>query len=260
MHRCASTNPTLRVSRAALSGFTFGRAALFVCPEGGAGFVSRRGRGVNSGSGNQTRIWIRRTEGYDSRSVSLAQQLEQPADAVITTGGGHPLDMTFYQCIKGITAAEKIVRPGGRILMVGECSEGVGSPEFSKMMERYATDEDFLRETEHAPVTVDQWQLEKLALVTQRNQVLYAIPGVPADYRSKTWRRSYADPQEAVEALCAGLKPEARIAIVPEGPYVFGAGEPGVASGKFGCNARPRRFRRRWFNSQHPDSATITSI
>src|SRR5579864_6285354 len=61
---------------------------------------------------------------------SLAQQLEHPADAVITTGGGYPLDMTFYQCIKGITAAEKMVRPGGRILMVGECSEGVGSPEF----------------------------------------------------------------------------------------------------------------------------------
>jgi predicted pyridoxine 5'-phosphate oxidase superfamily flavin-nucleotide-binding protein len=89
------------------------------------------------------------------------------------------------------------------------------------MMKRYATDEDFLRETEHAPVIVDQWQLEKLALVTQRNEVLYAIPGVPADYRSKTWGRSYADPQEAVEALCAGLKPGARIAIVPEGPYVL---------------------------------------
>src|SRR5512143_3833000 len=58
---------------------------------------------------------------------SLTQHLDHPADAVITTGGGHPLDMTFYQCIKGITAAESMVRTGGRILMVGECSEGVGS-------------------------------------------------------------------------------------------------------------------------------------
>jgi lactate racemase len=162
--------------------------------------------------------------------ASLAQQLEQPADAVITTGGGYPLDMTFYQCIKGITAAEKMVRPGGRILMVGECSEGVGSPEFSEMMTRYATDEDFLRETEHAPVTVDQWQLEKLALVSRNIQVTYAIPGVPADYRSKTWGRSFADPQEAVEALCAGLKPGARIAIVPEGPYVLAQANAEVAT------------------------------
>ena len=79
----------------------------------------------------------------------------------------------------------------------------------------------FCGRSKHAPVTVDQWQLEKLALVSQNIEVTYAIPGVPADYRSKTWGRSYADPQEAVAALCAGLKPGARIAIVPEGPYVL---------------------------------------
>lgn len=156
--------------------------------------------------------WVRST---------LEQHLEQPADAVITTGGGYPLDMTFYQCIKGITAAESMVRPGGRILMVGECSEGVGSPEFSEMMLRYNSDSEFLRGIEKVPVTVDQWQLEKLALVTQKNDVLYAVPGVPQQYQSKVWGRAYAHPQEAVEALCEGLKPGARIAVVPEGPYVL---------------------------------------
>jgi nickel-dependent lactate racemase len=152
---------------------------------------------------------------------SLAQQLEHPADAVITTGGGYPLDLTFYQCIKGITAAEKMVRPGGRILMVGECAEGVGSAEFSEMMTRYGSDSEFLRGIEKAPVTVDQWQLEKLALVTQKNDVLYAVPGLPQEYQSKVWGRAYAHPQEAVQALCEGLSPGARIAVVPEGPYVL---------------------------------------
>jgi len=156
--------------------------------------------------------WVRST---------LEQHLEHPADAVITTGGGYPLDMTFYQCIKGITAAENMVRPGGRILMVGECSEGVGSPEFSEMMLRYGSDDEFLRGIEGVPVTVDQWQLEKLALVTQKNDVLYAVPGVPREYQSKVWGRAYAHPQQAVEALCEGLKPGARIAVVPEGPYVL---------------------------------------
>lgn len=152
---------------------------------------------------------------------SLTQHLDQPADAVITTGGGHPLDMTFYQCIKGITAAENMVRPGGRILMVGACSEGVGSAEFSEMMTRYPSDGAFLRGIEGVPVTIDQWQLEKLALVTQKNEVLYSVPGLPAQYQSKVWGRAYPEPQEAVDALCAGLSPGSRIAIVPEGPYVL---------------------------------------
>ena len=152
---------------------------------------------------------------------SLTQHLDQPADAVITTGGGFPLDMTFYQCIKGITAAENMVRRGGRILMVGACSEGVGSPEFSEMMTRYPSDGAFLRGIEGVPVTIDQWQLEKLALVTQKNEVLYSVPGLPQEYQAKVWGRSYKQPQEAVDALCAGLSPGSRIAIVPEGPYVL---------------------------------------
>jgi lactate racemase len=152
---------------------------------------------------------------------SLAQQLEHPADAVITTGGGYPLDLTFYQCIKGITAARNLVRTGGRILMVGACSEGAGSAEFSEMMTRYNSDGQFLRAIEGVPVTVDQWQLEKLALVTQKCEVLYALPGLPPQYQSKMWGRTYAHPQEAVDALCNGLSPGARIAVVPEGPYVL---------------------------------------
>ena len=38
-----------------------------------------------------------------------------PADAVITSAAGYPLDLTFYQTVKGLTAAQHIVKPGGRI-------------------------------------------------------------------------------------------------------------------------------------------------
>ena len=152
---------------------------------------------------------------------SLVQRLDRPADAVITTGGGYPLDLTFYQCVKGITAAAHMVRPGGRILMVGACQEGVGGQEFAELMARYPSDAEFLRGIEGVPVTVDQWQLEKLALVTQKMQVLYAAPGVPQEYQRRFWGRGFANPQDAVDALVAGLDPGARIAVVPDGPYVL---------------------------------------
>ena len=152
---------------------------------------------------------------------SLVQRLDRPADAVITTGGGYPLDLTFYQCVKGITAAAHMVRPGGRILMVGACQEGVGGQEFAELMARYPSDAEFLRGIEGVPVTVDQWQLEKLALVTQKMQVLYAAPGVPEEYQRRFWGRGFANPQDAVDALVAGLDPGARIAVVPDGPYVL---------------------------------------
>ena len=152
---------------------------------------------------------------------SLMQNLDQPMDAVITTGGGYPLDLTYYQCLKGITAAGNMIRPGGRILMAGACEEGVGSPEFQEMMLRYSTDRAFMRGIEGVPVTVDQWQLEKLALVSQETDVFYHAPGVPEAFRKVFWGRACATPQDAVHALLDGLPRSARVAVVPEGPYVL---------------------------------------
>jgi len=152
---------------------------------------------------------------------SLLQRLDQPVDAAITTGGGYPLDLTFYQTVKGITAASNYVRPGGRILVLAECQEGVGAEEFRNMVARYPTDREFMRAIEGVPVTVDQWQLEKLALVTQHTQVMYCVPGVPSDYRKRLWGPAFDNPADAVQTFFSGLPAASRIAVVPDGPYVL---------------------------------------
>ena len=69
-------------------------------------------------------------------------------DAVITTAAGYPLDLTYYQCIKGITAASHIVKPGGRILIIGACSEGCGGPEFTRLIEEHPSPSAFLKSLE----------------------------------------------------------------------------------------------------------------
>ena len=94
------------------------------------------------------------------------------------TAAGYPLDLTFYQTIKGVTAVQHILKPGGTILILGECAEGVGSPEFAAMMRRYQGPRAFLDAIENAPVEVDQWQLEKLALVGLKHDVLLYTPGI----------------------------------------------------------------------------------
>ena len=44
-----------------------------------------------------------------------------PADIVITTNGGYPLDQNAYQCPKGMSAAEATVNDGGVIIMLATC-------------------------------------------------------------------------------------------------------------------------------------------
>jgi len=154
------------------------------------------------------------------RATSLAP-LPALADAAITTGAGYPLDLTFYQCGKGITAAQHIVKPGGRILILGECAEGIGSPEFALKLRNFAGNEEYLRDIAHTPVVPDQWQLEKLALVGLTHELYFYTPGVSPDDLGALGTRCFPDLNVAVERLLADLPADARIALVPEGPYCF---------------------------------------
>lgn len=69
--------------------------------------------------------------GVEFVSKVMLETLDQPADAVITTSAGYPLDLTFYQAIKGITAASHIVKRGGKILLLAACEEGRARPNFA---------------------------------------------------------------------------------------------------------------------------------
>jgi nickel-dependent lactate racemase len=149
------------------------------------------------------------------------QHLPRLADAVITSAAGYPLDLTFYQTIKGITAAEHLVKPGGRILVLSECPEGIGSPEFSEKLRNYAGPESYLREIADTPVIPDQWQLEKLALTQLRHELFFYTPGVVKEHLGALAAGSYPSPETAVAAFLEGLPKNAHVAVIPEGPYAF---------------------------------------
>ena len=168
--------------------------------------------------------------GVEFVSQALLETLEEPVDAVITSSAGYPLDLTYYQCIKGVTAASHIVKPGGAILLVAECAEGSGAAEFSRMLREGISDSEFLERIQRAPVTVDQWQLEKLALVSARQQLLWYVPGLPAEYHAGLWGQAYRNAESAVAALFSTLRVGASVAVIPEGPYVLAKARELVAA------------------------------
>jgi nickel-dependent lactate racemase len=154
-------------------------------------------------------------------SEVMLETIEKPVDAVITTSAGYPLDLTLYQSLKGITAASHIVKPGGKILLMAACTEGVGGAEFGRMVQTHASDRGFMDEIANAAVEIDQWQLEKLGLVTANVEVLYYVPGLPLEYQTSLWGKAYPSPREVIKALTSSLPADASIAVIPEGPYVL---------------------------------------
>ena len=117
-------------------------------------------------------------EGVRFVRESTLAAVEEPADAVLTTSGGYPLDLTYYQAIKGVTAAAHVVKPGGTVLLVAACREGMGGPEFSELVRRSSDWKTLLAELETSPVRIDQWQAEKLALVAAKAKLSFCLPGI----------------------------------------------------------------------------------
>jgi lactate racemase len=149
------------------------------------------------------------------------EEIDEPADVVITSSAGFPLDLTFYQSVKGITAATHIAKPGGRILVVAECAEGIGSDEFALQLKAMGGFPDYLEQVLKEPVIVDRWQLEKLAVAGIQNDLYFYAPGVTGEQLGRLGARAFDTLSEAISAVLNGLPAGAHVALVPEGPYTF---------------------------------------
>jgi lactate racemase len=68
---------------------------------------------------------------------------------------------------------------------------------------------------------VDQWQIEKLALVGTRMEIFYYVPGLPKEYQDAFGANTFSSLETALRAFMNGLPAGATVAVIPEGPYVL---------------------------------------
>ncbi len=152
----------------------------------------------------------------------VSAELDAPADVVVTSAGGYPLDQTLYQAIKGLVGALNVVRRGGTIILVAEIAEGLGSREFQSLLEELRGNDEFMaRITSPGFFVIDQWMAQHLCQVMRKARIAIASPhldpralaGLPIDV--------YRTVEEAVAAALARHGADASIAAIPEGPYVL---------------------------------------
>jgi nickel-dependent lactate racemase len=144
------------------------------------------------------------------------------ADVVVTSSAGYPLDTSWYQAVKGLTGALPIVKQGGTIVLAASLTEGLGSPEFQKLVRDNPDLRAFKKrilETDY--FVLDQWQLEEMCKVLEKCRVKVVTAGVSAE----TLRQCQVEPAETVEkAVAESLAqygPAAKLAVIPKGPYVL---------------------------------------
>jgi nickel-dependent lactate racemase len=135
---------------------------------------------------------------------------------VITTNGGFPLDRNVYQCVKGISVPEDVLRQDSRIVMIGECIDGTAHDEFRNLLCNGTPDEVYSKLKMSGVPVRDQWQVQVLCRILRRNPVWFVTRSeLQSDIESM--HMHYASTiQEALNS--AQLATGERVLVVPQGP------------------------------------------
>lgn len=159
--------------------------------------------------------------------------VDAPYDVVVTTNSGYPLDQNLYQAVKGMSAAQRIVKEGGVILCAAECSDGLPNHgHYAEILRMRNSPAELLAMIEDSAFRVfDQWQVQKQAMIQVWADVrLYS--SLPDD----VVRAAHLTPVHDLSHELARLSANgARVAIMPLGPltipYLAGASEGAAIDG-----------------------------
>ena len=148
--------------------------------------------------------------------------VERRFATVVTSAAGYPLDKTYYQTVKGMVAPIDILAPGGDLLIVSECAEGMGSTEYVEAQRRLLGlgAEGFMADiSAKRYADIDEWQTQMQLKPMRTGAVHLYSEGLDAESVSLTGVHKMRSVPDAIRESVR-RSGDAHIAVIPEGPYV----------------------------------------
>ena len=142
-----------------------------------------------------------------------------PADIVISTNGGYPLDQNIYQAVKGMCAAEATLPEGGVIIDVAGCADGHGGEGFYHNI----ADNDpaeFERACIDRPkdeTLPDQWTSQIFARILAHHPVIMVTDLCDHQMLKDMHMTPVNTIEEALKLAFEMKGAEAKVAVIPDG-------------------------------------------
>ncbi|MDR1644111.1 MAG: nickel-dependent lactate racemase [Clostridiales bacterium] len=142
------------------------------------------------------------------------------ADIVISTNGGYPLDQNIYQAVKGMTAAESCVNPGGVIIMVAGCRDGHGGEMFRRFFADASSPQELLDKiiaTRQEDTLSDQWEAQILARILAKSRVIFVCKENAKKDAQDMFMKYASTLEEALEEAGRLAGSDSKITVIPDG-------------------------------------------
>lgn len=142
-----------------------------------------------------------------------------PGQVDVAITSGFPYDIDLYQAVRAVEYADVAVRPGGSILLVAACPQGVGGDEFRELlMDRNRKPDAYLRDVVRRRGKVTFGVLGYFLARIRAEKELYIVGSdIPRADLEAMGFGCPASLQAGVDALLQKYGPRARVAVFPQG-------------------------------------------
>jgi lactate racemase len=169
--------------------------------------------------------------GCEAARAAATAPVPQPFDVVLTSNSGYPLDQNLYQTVKGMSAAARVVKPGGHILVAAECCDGIPDHGLYADLLRKADSPEQLMDTLRTlsePLR-DQWQVQLQLQVQLHADVGVFSSSLTDEQIRNCLLRPVPDLEVELEQIMRRIGHGASLCVLPQGPLTIPYIEEGSA-------------------------------
>lgn len=137
------------------------------------------------------------------------------ADIVLVSQGGAPKDANLYQTQKALDNAKHAVKDGGTIILIGACSEGLGSAKFEQWLKQ-APDAHSMIDRVHQHFELGGHKAAAIAMVLEYAQI-DLVSEMPDDFVRSIFLNPQPSAQRALDEAFPKYGADATVLAMPFG-------------------------------------------
>lgn len=151
--------------------------------------------------------------------------IPRKAEIVIASAGGYPKDINFYQAHKALEGAKYFVRPGGIIILVAGCTEGIGNQVFEEWLLKSDSPDHIITKIQQEFV-LGGHKAAAIALILKKAKI-FLVSKMPGGVVRRAGMQPFSTPQQALESALHELVNQPEIIVLPQAGSLI----PGLVDG-----------------------------